>query len=130
MYRPQFTYPDPPPGFEWQPCAYEFDTSNTPALFNLILPTGQLTGYIPLRLDNDAPFVLASVEIQSQSVNFELRDPWTNDLVDFNLDPLTGALVLALPVDYAPDVPPAAVLEGPWLFLPPGAVLSVRLQGQ
>jgi hypothetical protein len=119
MYRPQFALPAAPAGFLWQPCVYQFDQNNVPALGSLTLTAGQESGYIPLSLDRDACFVLLAVKIQNGGVNVLLFDPWLNQLMD---DYVTPAL-------YASELLITA-LEGPGIEVPPGSAFSVRLQGQ
>lgn len=119
MYRPQFARPAAPEGFLWQPCAYQFDVTNTPALGNMSLAKGQESGRIPLELDHDAPFTLLAVKIANSGFNVKLTDPFGNHLMD---DFVSPAL-------YANQVPPATVLEGPGIEVPPGAVFIIRFQG-
>ena len=120
MYRPQFPMPPPPcPGFQWQPCIFQFDQSNLPALGNLTLLPGQESGHIPLKLDRDAPFTLLAVRISDGGVNVLLFDPWANQLADTYLRPALYAGALEL-----------TVLEGPGIEVPAGSAFSVRLQGQ
>ena len=120
MYRPQFAMPPAPEGFTWQPCIYQFDRTNTPAFGNVILSKGQESPYIPLHLDKDACFVLLATKITADGFNVLLFDPWSNQLMD---DYLNASL-------FAGKLPPATALEGPGLSVPPGAVFTVRLQGQ
>ena len=120
MYRPQFAMPQAPEGFAWQPCLYQFDQTNLPALGGLALNTGQLTSHIPLLLDRDAPFILLACKISNAGVNVLLFDPWSNQLMD---DFVRPAL-------YASGLPPFTVLEGPGIEVPAGSLFSVRLQGQ
>ncbi|HXU79229.1 MAG TPA: hypothetical protein VN794_21805 [Methylomirabilota bacterium] len=124
MYRPQFAFPEPPAGFTWQPCIYQFDAVNVPALGNLDLAAGQVSGHIPLPLDRDACFCLLAVKIQDGGVDILLFDPWSNQLMDDFVDPRI----------YASELPPAAPLEGlsagPGLMVPAGSRFSVRLQGR
>lgn len=120
MYRPQFAMPQAPQGFVYQPCIYQFDQHNIPALGNLSLLPGQETGRIPLRLDHDAPFILLAVQILNGHVNLRLTDPFGNELMDEFLPPVL----------YASDAPFHTVLEGPGIQVPKGAVFQVRLQGQ
>ncbi len=119
MYRPQFPMPEAPPGFIWQPCIFEFDRFNLPALNNISLSPGQESGYIPLRLDHDACFMLLAVKIQNGGFNVLLFDPWLNQLMD----------TYVAPDLYASDTLPT-ILEGPGIEVPKGAAFSVRLQGQ
>jgi len=119
MYRPQFAMPSAPEGFVWQPCVYQFDKYNLPALGHLTLLPGQESGHIPLRLDKDAPFVLLAIKIQNGGVNVLLFDPWSNQLMDDYVKPAL----------YASEVPPATVLEGPGIEVPAGSIFTVRLQG-
>lgn len=120
MYRPQFALPAAPAGFLWQPCIYQFDQNNVPALGSLTLTAGQESGYIPLSLDRDACFMLLAVKIQNGGVNVLLFDPWLNQLMDDYVKPAL----------YASEFSPATVLEGPGIEVPPGSAFSVRLQGQ
>jgi len=120
MFRPQFAMPVAPAGFVYQPCVYQFDRTNTPAFAAVVLASGAQTGDIPLHLDKDACFILLAVKVIADGFNLELRDPWTNPLMDGFID---GDL-------YAGRVPPATALEGPGLEVPAGAVFTVRLQGQ
>jgi hypothetical protein len=120
VFRPQFPYPPPQPGYVWQPCLYQFDQTNLPALGSLSLLKGQETGHIPLQLDHDAPFILLAIKIQNAGVNVLLTDPWANQLMDDYVKPSL----------YASGLPPFTILEGPGIEVPEGAVFTVRFQGQ
>lgn len=120
MYRPQFAMSPAPEGFLWQPCVYQFDQNNVPALGGLALAKGQETGHIPLHLDRDACFVLLAIKIQNAGVNMLLFDPWGNQLMD----------TYVAPALYASNLSPATALEGPGLEVPAGSSFSVRFQGQ
>lgn len=120
MYRPQFAYPAAPEGFVWQPCVQQFDAVNIPAFGNISLAKGQVSGYIPMELDSDAPFVLLAIRIQNSGLNVLLYDPWMNQLMDDFVDPRL----------YASELVPDTVLEGPGIEVPAGAVFQVRFQGQ
>jgi hypothetical protein len=120
VYRPQFALPPAPEGFLWQPCIYQFDITNTPALGSLALAKGQESGRIPLELDRDAPFTLLACKIANSGLNIRLTDPWGDEMMD---DYVSPAL-------YASELPPATVLEGPGIEVPAGAVFTVRFQGQ
>jgi len=120
MYRPQFAMPPAPEGFVWQPCVFQFDRSNLPALGNMILTKGQETGHIPLKLDHDAPFVLLAIKLANSGFNVKLTDPWGNDLMDDYVNPAL----------YASNVIPATILEGPGIEIPVGSVFTIRFQGQ
>ena len=120
MFRPQFPLPPPPAGYVWQPCLYQFDSTNTPAFSGISLTAGQETGYIPLHLDDDAPFVLLAVRMLNANVGVQLWDPHQNELMDSYV----------LPNVYAGAPPLTTVLEGPGIECPRGSVFNVRLQGQ
>ncbi len=120
MFRPQFPFPPAPRGFVWQPCLYQFSQNNVPALGNLNLAAGQQTGHIPLPLDKDAPFRLMAAKIQNGGVDVLLYDPEANQLMD----------TFVSPSEYANELQPFTVLEGPGIDVPAGAVFAVRLQGQ
>lgn len=120
MFRPQFAFPSAPPGYQWQPCIYQFSQNNVPAFGGINLAAGEVSGYIPLQLDQDAPFRLLGVKIENGGVDVLLFDPWSNQLMD---DFVSPAL-------YASELPPFTVLEGPGIEVDAGAVFSVRLQGQ
>jgi len=120
MFRPQFPRPAAPPGFIWQPCLYQFDETNTPAFAEISLASGDESGYIPLHLDRDAPFVLLGIKIQQSTVNVQLWDPHGNELMD----------TYVTPDEYATDLCPFTILEGPGIECPKGSVFQVRLQGQ
>jgi hypothetical protein len=119
MFRPQFALPAAPDGFVWQPCVYQFDQNNIPALGSLLLASGQETGHIPLALDKDACFTLLGVKIENGGVNVLLFDPFNNQLMDTYVRPAL----------YASEVSPFTALEGPGIEVPAGAVFTVRLQG-
>lgn len=119
MYRPQFPFPAAPDGFVWQPCVYQFDQNNVPALGSLVLLPGQVTGHIPLPLDKDAPFVLMAIRVQNTPASLLLFDPWSNQLMDDFVPPQV----------FASNVPPSTVLEYP-IHVPSGALFAVRFQGQ
>lgn len=119
MFRPQFPCPPAPKGFVWQPCVYEFDVTNTPA-FRLSLAANQETGWIPMKLDSDAPFVLKAIKISRSGFNVILKDPHENELMNDYLDP----------VEFANNVPPFTILEGPGIECPSGSTFRVKLQGQ
>ena len=120
MFRPQFALPAAPAGWVYQPCVYQFDRTNTPAFASVILASGAQTGDIPLRLDKDACFILLAVKIIADGFDLELRDPWTNPLMDGFISPDL----------YASGLPPSTAVEGPGLEVPAGAIFTVRLQGQ
>lgn len=120
MYRPQFAFSSPPPGFRWQPCVYQWDSNTIPALGNLTLSTGQESSYIPLRFDADEPFFIHAIKIQNGGVNVALWDPDGNPLMDDYVKPC----------QYASELQPATVLEGLGIEVCPRAVFQVRLQGQ
>ncbi len=120
MNRPQFLLPPAPAGFQWQPCVYQFDRTNTPAFNSVVLGAGQESGHIPLHTDKDACFVLLACKVIADAFNVLLFDPWSNQLMD---DFVAGEL-------YANSIPPATVLEGPGIDVPAGAVFTVRLQGK
>ncbi len=120
MFRPQFAMTPAPAGWVYQPCIYQFDRTNTPAFAAVVLASGDQTGDIPLHLDKDACFILLAVRIISDGFDIELRDPWTNPLMD---DFTNGDI-------YAERLVPVTTLEGPGLEVPAGAVFTVRLQGQ
>jgi hypothetical protein len=119
LYRPQFPFPDAPAGFTWQPCVYQFDRNNLPALGGISLSPGQESSHIPLKLDDDAPFFLQAIKIQNVRVNVLLFDPWSNQLMDNYIAPTL----------FASELPPATVLEY-GIEVPAGAVFAVRLQGR
>lgn len=119
-YRPQFAFPSPPEGYEWQPCIYQWDASNLPALGSLALATGQESGYIPLQVDADVPFILHAIKLGTGGVNVEILDPEGNQLMDTYVNP----------VQFASQFPPVTVLEGPGIEVSPGAVFQVRFKGQ
>lgn len=120
MFRPQFAIPPACPGYVWQPCVYQFDPTNTPAFVNILLAAGQETGHIPLPLDDDAPFQLMAIKIEHSAVNVQLWDPFGNELMDTYVDPS----------EYASDVAPYTILEGPGILCHEGSTFQVRLQGQ
>jgi hypothetical protein len=120
VFRPQFARPPACPGFIWQPCVYQFDSTNTPAFAQIALASGDESGYIPLPLDKDAPFVLMAIKIQQSTVNVQIWDPDGNELMD---DYVSSP-------EYATDLCPFTVLEGPGVECPKGSVFQVRLQGQ
>jgi hypothetical protein len=120
MYRPQFARKPAPPGFVWQPCIYQWDKNNVPALGSLSLAKGQESGYIPLQFDTDAPFVMLGIKLGTGAVNVQLWDSDGNALMDSYVNP----------VQYANQIPPWTALEGPGIEVAPGAIFQVRLQGQ
>jgi hypothetical protein len=120
MYRPQFPLPPAPPGFVYQPCVYQFDRTNTPAFTGISLATGQQTDDIPLPLDTEAPFTLLGIKIENSSLNVKLWSPYGDELMDDFLKP----------AEYASEIPPFTVLEGPGIYCQAGSVFAVRLQGQ
>lgn len=120
MYRPQFPMADAPAGWEWHPCVYQFDSTNTPAFGNIVLSTGAETGYIPLHMDKDACFVLLACKIIADAFDVLLFDPFTNQLMD-DFTPSTL---------YAESRVPVTTLEGPGIEAPAGSAFSVRLRGK
>ena len=96
MFRPQFPQKPPPAGFVYQSCVYQFSQVNVPALGSLALAKGQESGYIPLQVDDDAPFVLMAIKIQNAGVNVLLWDPFNNPLMDD----------FQVPAQYASELPP------------------------
>ncbi len=120
MYRPQFPRPPACPGFIWQPCVFQFDATNTQAFVGITLAARQESGYIPLPLDRDAPFVLMAIKIEHSNVNVQIWDPFGNELMDTYVDP----------AEYASEDVPFTILEGPGIECPKGGRFQVRLQGQ
>jgi hypothetical protein len=120
VYRAQFAFPAAPPGYTWQPCIYQWDKTNVPALGSLSLATGQETGYIPLEFDKDAPFVMHGIKLGTGRVNVQLWDSDGNALMDTYVNP----------VQYASQLPPITTLEGPGIEVAPGAIFQLKLQGQ
>lgn len=118
MFRPQFARPDAPEGFIWQPCIYQYDVTNTPAFQSLALVPGSETGYIPLDLDRDAPFVLLAIRMVTQGLNVQLWDPYNNPLME-DYTP---------PEEYAGHPPFTTILEGPGIECVKGGTFQVRLQ--
>jgi hypothetical protein len=104
----------------WQPCVYQFDKTNIPALGVTSLSAGQETGHIPLKLDHDASFVLLGAKVVNAGANVLLFDPFTNQLMDDYVNPL----------EFASGVQPVTILEGPGIEVPAGSVFMVRFQGQ
>ncbi len=108
-----------PAGYEWQPCIFQFDETNLPALGSLSLSAGQESGHIPLALDKDAPFVLLAVRVSDAGINVLLFDPWSNQLSDTYVIPSNFSNALQI-----------TALEGPGIEVPAGSQFAVRLQGQ
>jgi len=120
VFRPQFPMPCPPEGFEYQPCVFQYDQTNTPGFAQVqSLASGQATGYIPLTLDNDAPFILLGIKIVNAGVEVQVWDPYTNPLLDDFLQP----------PEFASDVPQFCVLER-GIECPAGSNLTVRFEGE
>ena len=119
--RPQFPFPPPPAGYRWQPCIFQFDSSNTPILGSLGgMLTGQQSPYIPLRLDRDSRFFLLAVRLSDTAgLSVELFTPWS--------DPLMDSPVAAK--EYASNTVPVTALEF-GVEVPAGAVFTVRYQAQ
>jgi hypothetical protein len=126
MYRPQFPYPLPPAPCEADRCQYSFDTSNTPALAQ-VLGAGQQTGRIPLNMDVDADFYLRAIttlgttSFPALSCSFRLVDPESNNLSDS--DNAQQSTNFEIPMEYS-DTHGAGlvVLEsGQWLIGSGGA---------
>jgi hypothetical protein len=118
VYRPQFPFPAAPEGFTWQPCIYQFDESNVPALGGLALSAGQESVFIRLSLDKDSCFVLHAVRISDAGFDIMLLDSWLNPLMDDYLSPSLYS---------SPDH--VTALEGPGIEVPAGSIFSVRLRG-
>jgi len=78
MYRPQYIYPAPPPGFEDEQFSYIFDSTNTPTLVSAIATTQQIHS-IPLPLESDSPFICRGIHIRlgtgHSNLYFELKTP-------------------------------------------------------
>jgi hypothetical protein len=118
--RPQFPFQPPPPGFVWQPCVYQFDKSNLPALGSLTLAPGEQSGFIPLHLDKDAPFILHAIKVGDAGLEVQLWDPWGHELTDDFMQP----------AQYASDLLLTTLEGGEGIEVPAGSVFAVRLQGR
>jgi hypothetical protein len=148
MYRPQFAY-STLPGCKDEDFVYFFDGSNTPFLNQSV--SGLSIPYIPLILDQDAPFYWRGLKIDMRTtdavppnVNVKLRDCYQNDLSDglvpatqygFPQNPVTfnGQNYTGAPAPLEPEIycPRGGVilffLEAPTLSNP--SYLSVTLFG-
>ena len=148
MYRPQFAY-STLPGCKDEDFVYFFDGSNTPFLNQSV--SALSIPYIPLIMDQDAPFYWRGIKIDMRTtgavppnVNVKLRDCYQNDLSDglvpatqygFPQNPVTfnGQNYTGAPVPLEPEIycPRGGVilffLEAPTLANP--SYLSVTLFG-
>ena len=148
MYRPQFAY-STLPGCKDEDFVYFFDGSNTPFLNQSV--SALSIPYIPLILDQDAPFYWRGIKLDMRTtgavppnVNVKLRDCYQNDLSDglvpatqygFPQNPVTfnGQNYTGAPVPLEPEIycPRGGVilffLEVPTLANP--SYLSVTLFG-
>ena len=148
MYRPQFAY-STLPGCKDEDFVYFFDGSNTPFLNQSV--SALSIPYIPLILDQDAPFYWRGIKIDMRTtgavppnVNVKLRDCYQNDLSDglvpatqygFPQNPVTfnGHNYTGAPVPLEPEIycPRGGVIlfffEAPTLANP--SYLSVTLFG-
>jgi hypothetical protein len=148
MYRPQFAY-STLPGCKDEDFVYFFDGSNTPFLNQSV--SALSIPYIPLILDQDAPFYWRGIKIDMRTtgavppnVNVKLRDCYQNDLSDglvpatqygFPQNPVTfnGQNYTGAPVPLEPEIycPRGGVIlfffEAPTLANP--SYLSVTLFG-
>lgn len=77
-YRPQFSFPPPPLGYQDEQFHYSFDSTNTPLLATAIV-AGAFANNIILPMDADAPFFARSIKIRlgtlHSTLNFQLRTP-------------------------------------------------------
>lgn len=119
MYRPQFAY-STLPGCKDEDFVYFFDGSNTPFLNQSV--SALSIPYIPLILDQDAPFYWRGIKIDMRTtgavhpnVNVKLRDCYQNDLSDglvpatqygFPQNPVTfnGQNYTGAPVPLEPEI--------------------------
>lgn len=145
MYRPQFAYPTPP-GCRDEDFVYYFDGSNVPLLANGIT-AGGLIEYIPLTLEQDAPFYLRGWKVAIRNkltsgcppstvwsyrlpdLGVRLRDCYQNDLMD-NYVPATQGAFPENPVSFYGSMltGPPTPLESE-VYCPRGGVLQVFLLG-
>lgn len=70
-YRPQYAYPEPPPGWAEEDFVYYFDSTNTPALAGLTANNPVLK--IPLQMQADAEFRLRGIQISGNVGNLYIR---------------------------------------------------------
>lgn len=120
MFRAQFPHNPPPVGFVYQPCIYQYDKNNVPALGSLALVKGQESGYIPLPTDQDATFIWMGAKVENGGVNVAFWDANGNPLMDTYI----------APSEWAGELQPVTILEGPGIEIPPGGIIQVRFQGQ
>lgn len=77
-YRPQFSYPPPPFGFEDEQFHYSFDATTTP-LLAVAIPAGGFALNIILPMQADAPFLCRALKIRNSTshstLSFQLRTP-------------------------------------------------------
>ena len=118
-FRPQFAYPPPPPGFEYEEFEYYFDQVNTPALVAVPIRN------VPLQLEPDAEYRLRALQISGNTANLVLRlwSPQGDQLSEtlFEVDRGYSSVVGNPPVGRLP-VPLADEI-----VCPPGCTLSVDL---
>ena len=148
-YRPQFAYATPP-GCRDEDFVYFFDGSNVPLLNQSLYANSEIP-YIPLPLDQDAPFywrgwkcgirhlavenvcppVVPSVTVSYQLPDFQLklRDCYDNDLMDSMVD-ATECGFPQNPLSFLSGLltGPPVPLESE-IYCPRGGVLQLFLRG-
>lgn len=98
-FRPQFSYPPPPPGMDDEQFHYSFDGTNIPLLSsaNAIAPGG-FSNNIILPMEADALFICRAIKI---------RNSLSHSILSFQLKTPRGDYMQAVPVpiaDYASHV--------------------------
>ena len=147
-YRPQFAFPTDP-GCRDEDFVYYFDGSNVPLLAGGIA-AGQQIDYIPLPLDQDAPFYWRGWKVGLRNIHpsgcppvsivsyklpdfrIKLRDCYDNDL----MDSMVTACECGFPqnplafLDQLLTGPPVA-LDGPdeGIYCPRGGVIQAFIRG-
>jgi hypothetical protein len=77
-YRPQFAFPPPPTGEEYEQFHYSFDGTNCP-LLNVAVPAGGFANNIILLMEADAAFLCRAIKIRTglshSTLYFQLKTP-------------------------------------------------------
>jgi hypothetical protein len=123
-YRPQYAYPEPPPGWQEEDFVYFFDSVNVPILGQV--PINTPLSKIVLQLQADAPFKLRGIQISGNVGNLLMRlyDAHDTELSQTLVEAdrgYSGTENGAAPIGRLP------VVFEPEILCPPGGFLMVDL---
>lgn len=131
MYRPQFVYAPPPPGYRDEDFDYYFDFTTVALLNNTTLASAAIIQNIPLTLQSDAAFLWKGIQVKGVNgadpvVAIQLKDAHSNYLSD-DFVPLD---LYAAPNSTSPQAGFLGIVWEPPIICPAGCTIWMNLKNQ